>query len=332
MAVAPAREESEMLARRRLSPLFVTLVVAIRIGGFCSPVAFAQGNEPGKAQQNLMGPVETKADDTQGGSPKAEEPKKAEDPSAKFLKGFYGTLDASVDDTTKGIAGKVATHWDLANFPPDRTTLVTSIHAPPVGRVGWMLALSTNKAGVGYRGDHKIGSSDTKFVYQVEASVSITSSPGLATSYVQQSDVTKSGLGFGDTFIGLAGKDWGAFKVGTTYAPYKKSTDKLNPFSGQLGDYGVVMGNSGGDNRVEFGTRLDHSMWYESPTFAHGMSIDVLFSPGQNRTYDNVVQSAGSPDCNGGNIPGSGNLPLNCDDGGFDDAFSAALKFSNHGF
>ena len=101
----------------------------------------------------------------------------------------------------------------------------------------------------------------------------------------------------------------------------------MNPFSGMLGDYTVIMGNTGGDNRVEFMTRLDHSFWYESPKYGNAFSFDVLFSPGQNRTYDNVVQSSGSPDCNGGNQPGSGNLLLNCDDGGFDDAFSADLKF-----
>ncbi len=66
------------------------------------------------------------------------------------------------------------------------------------------------------------------------------------------------------------------------------------------------MGNSGGDNRVEFGTRLDHSIWYESPKLLDGtVSFDLLVSPGANRTYDNVVQSAGSPDCSGGNMPGS---------------------------
>jgi len=54
------------------------------------------------------------------------------------------------------------------------------------------------------------------------------------------------------------------------------------------------MGNSGGDNRVEFMTRLDHSIWYESPKlFNNIFSFDVLWSPGQNRTFDNVVQSAG---------------------------------------
>jgi hypothetical protein len=107
----------------------------------------------------------------------------------------------------------------------------------------------------------------------------------------------------------------------------------MNPFSGMLGDYAVIMGNSGGDNRVEFGTRLDHSIWYESPKLFHNIfSFDVLWSPGQNRTHDNVVQSQGSPDCNGGNMPGSGNLPLNCDDGGFSDAYSVDFKVEVGGF
>jgi len=33
------------------------------------------------------------------------------------------------------------------------------------------------------------------------------------------------------------------------------------------------MGNTGGDNRVEFGTRLDHSVWYESPVLANMFSL-----------------------------------------------------------
>ena len=101
----------------------------------------------------------------------------------------------------------------------------------------------------------------------------------------------------------------------------------MNPFSGMLGDYGVVMGNTGGDNRVEFGTRIDHSIWYESPKFGGVFSFDVLFSPGQNRTPNSLAPSSGSPDCNGGNEPGSGNLPIACDDGGYGNAFSVDLKF-----
>jgi predicted porin len=195
-----------------------------------------------------------------------------------------------------------------------------------------MPALSTNKSLVGYHTEHEIGASSVDFIIQVETALAITASPGLRTSYTQQSNTVQGAIGLGDTFVGLQDNAWGKVKFGTVYAPYKKSTDRMNPFSGMLGDYAVIMGNTGGDNRVEFGTRLDHSLWYESPTFDGMFSFDVLWSPGANRTFDNVVQSAGSPDCSGGNEPGSGNLLLNCDDGGFGDAYSADLKFETGGF
>src|SRR5207253_8750701 len=116
----------------------------------------------------------------------------------------------------------------------------------PVGRVGWMPELSTNKSGVGYRNNHAIAKSEVDFTYQLEAAVTLTSSPGLSTSYTAQSNVVKTALGYGDTFVGFRNNNLGALKGGVTYAPYKKSTDRLNPFSGMLGDYAVVMGNSGG--------------------------------------------------------------------------------------
>jgi predicted porin len=247
----------------------------------------------------------------------------------KLLKGFYGTLDVSFEGATKGISGLTAFPYalnDPAN-PDSGFTISGPAKAGPVGRVGWMPEISTNKSGAGYRSVHAIGKSGIDFAYQIEAALSLTSSPGLATSWTQQSNVVRAALGFGDSFVGFRNENLGAIKLGVTYAPYKKSTDRLNPFSGMLGDYAVVMGNSGGDNRVEYGTRLDHSIWYESPKIANLVSFDFLWSPGQNRTYDNVIQSAGSPDCNGGNMPGSGNLPLNCDDGGFADAISADVRF-----
>jgi predicted porin len=269
---------------------------------------------PAPAQAASTGPAAAKVDT---------EPK-----LTKLMSGFFGTLDVSLDDTTKGMNGKVAYHI-LPNGSGLDYTNPKNGGAGPVGRVGYMPALSTNKSTLGYRGSHKIEGTTVDFIYQIQTSPAITMSPGLNTSQYQQANVTKAGIGFGDTFVGFAGKEWGKVKFGTTYAPYKSSTDRMNPFSGMLGDYAVVMGNTGGDNRVEFGTRLDHSIWYESPVFGKIFSFDVLLSPGQNRTYNNVVQSSGSPDCNGGNMPGSGNLLLNCDDGGFDDAFSADIKFES---
>ena len=258
----------------------------------------------------------------------------AEPKFEKFLRGFYGTLDVSFDDTTKGINGLTAYSYSLINPNNPNSGYVQgpAKGTQQVGILGYMPALSTNKSLIGYRNTHEIGETNYNFLIQVESALSITASPGLKTTYTQQSNVVQGAIGLGDTFIGLQNSDWGKIKLGTTYSPYKKSTDRMNPFSGELGDYASIMGNSGGDNRVEFGTRLDHSVWYESPIFANAFSFDLLVSPGQNRTFDNVVQSAGSPDCNGGNEPGSGNLLLNCDDGGFGAAYSADFKVETGGF
>jgi predicted porin len=248
----------------------------------------------------------------------------------KFVKGFYGTLDVSLEDSTKGMDGFVAYPYSLVDPTNPNSGYVRGSAkgggAPPVGNVGWQPDLSTNKSVIGYRGSHKIPGSTVDFIYQLEVQPQITSSPGLSGGYTAQSNVTKGSLGYGDSFVGIAGNDWGKLKFGTTYTPYKKSTDRMNPFSGMLGDYGVVMGNTGGDNRVEFGTRIDHSIWYESPKLGGVFSFDALFSPAQNRTPNSLAPSSGSPDCNGGNEPGSGNLPIACDDGGYGNAFSVDLK------
>jgi predicted porin len=247
-----------------------------------------------------------------------------------FAKGFFGTLDVSFDDATKGIRGLTAYAYPGSGTAPFVSTGPKGTQI--TGSVGWLGDISTNKSVLGYRGSHKIDGSSVDFIYQIETQPSITSAPGASTSYTAQSNTVKGAIGYGDSFVGLSNNSWGKLKIGTTYSPYKRSTDRMNPFSGMLGDYAVIMGNTGGDNRVEFGTRLDHSIWYESPKLFDMVSFDLLVSPGANRTYDNVVQSSGSPDCSGGNIPGSGNLPQNCDDGGFGTAYSADLKFETGGF
>ena len=333
-----------MLMRSKAKPLIAAVVAIVAAAGYAG-TAVADDKALADQVKILMQRVEELTKEVQtlkkqpaaapaqaSATPAPSAPAASAEPKLDaFLKGFYGTLDVSFDDTTKGMDGKVAYHLLPDGSGVDPTNPKAG-GAGPVGRVGMMPALSTNKSQIGYRGEHRIGSSDLKLIYQVETALAITASPGLKTSQYQQSSVVNGAVGLGDTFIGVAGKEWGRVKFGTFYSPYKKSTDRLNPFSGMLGDYSAIMGNSGGDNRVEFGTRLDHSFAYESPKFGGMVSFNVLYSPGQNRTYDNVVQSSGSPDCNGGNNPGSGNLLLNCDDGGFDNAFSVDVQFDYQGF
>jgi predicted porin len=227
---------------------------------------------------------------------------------------FYGNLDVSFDTTTKGIS-------DLRD----------SNGNGPVGNVGWMPAMSTNLSYLGARGFQKLGE-PFRFVYQLETELIIAASSGLSESNSNKSDVVKGGLTSRNTFIGFS-TPWGSLKFGKTDTPYKLSTNpRMNPFSGMIGDYSVVMGNTGGDNRVEFGSRLDNSIWYESPKI-YGLSLAVLFSPGQNRSPTSDNLPAGGADCRGGNIPGSGGTgtpggaPISCNDGSFGNALSASLTF-----
>ncbi|HEY4975315.1 MAG TPA: hypothetical protein VII41_17010, partial [Steroidobacteraceae bacterium] len=87
----------------------------------------------------------------------------------KFLKGFYGTLDVSFDDTTKGINGLTAYGYGLVDPTNPASGYVNNgpKGTQQVGRLGYMPALSTNKSQIGYRTSHKIGDSDIDFIVQV---------------------------------------------------------------------------------------------------------------------------------------------------------------------
>ena len=169
----------------------------------------------------------------------------------------YANLDVSVDVTTKGVAREIG---------PDGN--------PPVGNMGWMPALSTNLSYVGVRGFQSIKGLPFNFIYQLETQLDIAATSGSGETNSNESNVVKGGLTSRNSFIGIASPRWGALMLGKTDAPYKNSTAKLNPFFAMIGDYQVVMANTGGDNRVEFGTRLDHSIWYQSPNW-RGFVIDA---------------------------------------------------------
>ena len=216
---------------------------------------------------------------------------------------LYGNLDVSFDYTTKGLKSD---YGDMGGMP--------------VGKMGWEPAIATNLSYVGFRGTHPL-KNDLNFVWQLEAGIDISATPGTKQTTSNISDTVNGALFSRNSFIGFAGKDWGAAMIGKSETPYKTSTDRLNPFSGMLGDYRVILGNTGGDNRVEYGVRAAHAIWYESPSWS-GVSFKAMYSPGQNRTDDSSIVPSAEPDCNGGNIPGSGALPPLCNDGSFGNLYS----------
>jgi predicted porin len=234
----------------------------------------------------------------------------------------YGNFDISADYTTKAFGGNVNTN----------PTFTGGSEPFPVGNFGWMPAISTNTSYLGVRGFQVVPSLPFNFVYQLELGYDISATPGLKQTNSQISDNVNGALFNRNTYVGFASPEFGAIKIGKTTAPYENSTGGFNPFAGQIGDMRVIMGNTGGDNRVEFAPRLEHSIWYESPTIA-GFQFNALFSPGQNRSAISDNIAAGSSDCTGGNDPTEGGLfPNGCNDGSFSNAVSANLSYTNGPF
>jgi len=222
---------------------------------------------------------------------------------------FYGNLDVSFDYTTKGLKSDYGDNGGV-----------------PVGKMGWQPSISTNLSYLGLKGTHPL-QPDLNFVWQLEAGIDISATPGTKETTSNTSDTVNGALFSRNSFVGFSGKDWGAVMIGKNETPYKTSTDRLNPFSGMLGDYRVIIGNTGGDNRVEFGLRAAHAIWYESPSWA-GVSFKAMYSPGQNRDDTSSIVASSEPDCTGGNIPGSGALPPTCNDGSFGDLWSTSVAYA----
>ena len=236
----------------------------------------------------------------------------------------YGNFDVSFDGSAKSVNG---TFTSLANTNGGGGIVL------PNGNFGWMPDISTNLSYLGVRGFQKIpGADGVHFVYQFEAGIDISAAPGDKQSNSNLSNQVNGALFSRNTFIGFSSPAWGAVKIGKSDAPYKNSTAAFNPFSGEWGDYAVIMGNTGGDNRVEFGTRVSHAVWYESPKMA-GWQWNVMYAPGQDRSWISDQIASSESDCAGGNDPTSGaDTPPACNDGSFSDLLSGNISYTAGGF
>src|SRR5579864_8986231 len=148
--------------------------------------------------------------------------------SNTFIKGFFGTMDVSIDETTKGMSSMVAYHWgtnDPLGGPPYINNGAKSPPGP-FGRVGWLPMMASNGSNIGYRGSHKIGKSDIDFIYQVSTAMDMSAAPGLQNTWTKSSNTVQGAIGLGDTWVGLRSKAWGTLKFGEMFTPYKTSTDR----------------------------------------------------------------------------------------------------------
>jgi hypothetical protein len=119
----------------------------------------------------------------------------------------YGNFDISVDDTTK----------NLNNFNLNGSS-------PPVGNFGWLPAISTNASYLGVRGLQRLPDFPFNFVYQLEVGFSLSTTPSTRESNSNLSNNVSGALFNRNTWVGFASPEFGAIKIGKTYAPYETSS------------------------------------------------------------------------------------------------------------
>ena len=250
------------MKRRPEVPLFLACLLTITT----APVAFAD-DDATKAQveqmQKELDALKAQVDQNAAEAKKQKEKEKKDEQDGVLIRRkpgdaltfylkpggaevtVYGNLDVSFDYATKGLMSDYGDNGGM-----------------PVGNMGWQPAISTNLSYLGLRGNIPLAK-NLRFVWQLEAGMDISATPGTKNTTSNNSDAVTGALFSRDSFLGFSGESWGTIAAGKRETPYKTSTDRLNPFSGMLGDYRVIMGNTGGDNRVEFGLRASHAIWWE---------------------------------------------------------------------
>ena len=222
--------------------------------------------------------------------------------------------NAFVDNTTVTLYGHVDLSGDIFN--------------PGVFDQGTKLGVSSNLTYFGVRARHNLepyGFAGWAAIAQFESLIEAAAVP-----------TERAAFGTRDSFIGME-SPWGTIKAGKADTPYKRATARFDPFSGTLGDYNSIMGNTGGDLRAEFDWRAPHAVWYETPVW-NGFQATIMASPGQNTARDNSNFALGDFNCPGTAARGSGSgfpltsAPEGCNDGSYGNLYSVSLVYNQGPF
>jgi len=222
--------------------------------------------------------------------------------------------NAFVDNTTVTLYGHVDLSGDIFN--------------PGVFDQGTKLGVSSNLTYFGVRARHNLepyGFAGWAAIAQFESLIEAAAVP-----------TERAAFGTRDSFIGME-SPWGTIKAGKADTPYKRATARFDPFSGTLGDYNSIMGNTGGDLRAEFDWRAPHAVWYETPVW-NGFQATIMASPGQNTARDNSNFALGDFNCPGTAARGSGSgfpltsPPEGCNDGSYGNLYSVSLVYNQGPF
>ncbi len=160
------------------------------------------------------------------------------------------------------IYGRIHISLDGVNMDTPSNT------ARPAGaaQYGTFLQLPSNTSLIGFRGSQDLGALPLKAIWQIESNVNATSGSAITNTFISSRD----------TFVGLS-SPVGTLKAGFFYSPYYYAVDKLDPLALTIADMRAVIHNTGWGNKVEFSTRLTHSIQYASPDFS-GFQFQVQYT------------------------------------------------------
>ncbi|HIZ50298.1 MAG TPA: porin [Candidatus Pseudomonas excrementavium] len=132
--------------------------------------------------------------------------------------------------------------------------------------------ISSNSSRLGFKGDHQINP-NLKAFFQIEQQINFNTG---------ESD---GGENFAtrDTFVGVAGTNWGAVQLGRFDSPFKVARGPANLFGDQVGD----MRNLTRIGNARFDERYDNTVQYTTPSLG-GFNIKLAYSiyEGQSRIVD----------------------------------------------
>src|SRR5690348_6547448 len=162
---------------------FESAAIAVAVVALSTAV-FAQTSGPGPSAPGQAEPPRGDAEPGPGG----------------YLR-FYGHIDVSIDAATKGLTDRVQVNGDT-----------------PVGNMGWQGAIAANSSYVGVRGGHQLGTAWLVGLFQIEAQVDVSATPGYAMTNFSQDSRVAGALASRNSFLGLSGP-WGSIKIGKHDTP-----------------------------------------------------------------------------------------------------------------
>ncbi|MEZ2746357.1 porin [Halopseudomonas bauzanensis] len=123
--------------------------------------------------------------------------------------------------------------------------------------------ISSNSSRLGFKGDHQINP-NLKAFFQIEQQINFSSgsSDGDSTNFATR-----------DTFVGVAGTNWGAVQLGRFDSPFKVARGPANLFGDQVGD----MRNLTRVGNARFDERYDNTVQYTTPSLG-GFNIKLAYS------------------------------------------------------